>query len=186
MCGDAWQLIAKGLEFISPYLTGWTPANWIAFGTACCSLVLGVYNNRSTASRERLKNKREEFHRRVAVPIEQALDQFDSVIDDLHDLLGALTIFDVAAIEPIERRVKASQRKLSRGLRFAANSALCGTDGWNIGGPEYDEFVLGIENARVAQIEQDRRAAIEIAIGALERHNELIREKIRSELAHYT
>jgi hypothetical protein len=194
---ETWQLIGTGHDFVSPLIadarefftplfSNWTPANWIAFGTAICSLLLGYYNNRSAASRERLKNRREEFHRRVAMPIEQALDQFVSVIDDLHDLLGTELTLDFSLADPIERRARIAQRRLSRALRFAADSRLCSADGWDIGGEEYDEFVLRIDEARRSPTDDQRKGAIQSAVNALERHDILMRDKIRRELAHYT
>ncbi|HZS62885.1 MAG TPA: hypothetical protein VFA53_00070 [Xanthobacteraceae bacterium] len=173
-------------SYVAPLFTNWTPANWIAFGTGAASFGLGIRNSRKAAKGERQKNKREEFHRRVATPIELALSQFGSINDDLYDLRDGSSLADATAIDAIEKRSKRAQRKLSKELRWAANSNLCGIVGWDIGAAEYDELIEHLDGMRNAQTFAEQAQEIDGALSALDRHDRLIREKIRSELAEYT
>jgi hypothetical protein len=176
----SWSVI---IEYLYPFVSGWTPANWIAFGTACASFALSIQNNRSAKKREREKNKREEFHRRAALPIETALEQFRTVIDELHDVHSSSG--KVADMDAVLRRSKVAQRKLSRELRYAASSSLCTSDGWNIGEAEYDRFIETLEVLRDAPDNQ-YASTLQDAIQALEDHDKVVREKITQELAQYT
>jgi hypothetical protein len=172
------------LSWFQSFFAEWTPANWISFATAVLSLFVAALNTRSANNRERLKNRREEFHRRVATPIEVALDDFRSAIDDLDDLRSVKPI-ELTHIEPIEKKIKGAQRKLSRALRVAAASGLCTSESWDLGSDEYDRCILAMEMLRASE-PPARPSMIPHAIEPLEALEKLVRDQIHTELRKYT
>jgi hypothetical protein len=175
-----WTIVT---EHASPLFENWTPANWIAFGTGAGSFLLGVRNARRTAKGEREKNKREEFHRRVAMPIEGALELFRSVTEELHDAHDASG--KIADIDALLKRARAAQRRLSQTLRLAGNSPHCSDTGWDVGNDEYDRFVGAIDQLRT--VPDDQYAAVLLtAIAALSQQNAVVVAKIDNELSRYT
>lgn len=165
------------------WFSGWTAANWIAFIAASISLTLGIYNNIAAANRERTKNEREEFHRRVATPLESLLSAFEDIQDQVLDLASEQDLN--STLEEIEQKAKAAQRKLSRGLRSASASRLCKTNDWaDLGSDAYDIFIEHLEFMRQAQIAQPNH--VDEAGAALERIAREVRDKIEAELIRYT
>ena len=162
----------------------WNAANWVSLGAAFLSLGIAIYNNRVASGRERQKTRREEFNRRIAAPIELALEDFGSVGDELHAMkLSAELAGD--ALDRIQRSSGLAQRKLSARLRRAATSQMCVSNGWDtLGGAEYDEFVAAVDALRVVTGD-GRQAVFQQALDALEQQDRLIRLKIDDELAKY-
>jgi hypothetical protein len=170
------------------WLTGmfsdWSAANWIAVSAAALSLLVAGYNNRSATKRERAKNRREDFHRRVAEPIERALEAFGDVCEELHTL-GLSDKVGREAFDEIQTMAGKAQRKLSAGLRRASQSVLCSSGGWgSLGADEYDTFVVALDRLRSVE-ELDRRPTVQQAIEALDAQDSLVRSRIEVELTAY-
>ncbi len=179
------------VEAILVVTANWTATNWIAFGAivsssvlSIISLLVSIYNNVVATRRERLKNRREEFHRRIATPLEQSLDSFLTMQDDIHGMLSASTVTE-GEIEQVQLKAAATQRRLSRLLRFASESSMCDSLGWNLASDEYDLLVGALETARTAS-GVTRTHALKDAANAVERQDSTIRRKIEQELADYT
>ena len=156
-------------------------ANWIAFCTASLGVGLSLTNLIIGGQRQRRNNRREEFHRRVAVPIESVLDDFSSLQNDVQalPLEGELV---GEAVESLMGKATSSQSRLSQKLRLASSSAWCASDGWNVGENEYDDFTQAIVDFRATPSSEPRNRAA----AALVHHEEAIRKRIDRELVAHT
>jgi hypothetical protein len=165
-----------------PTVRDWTAEHWPG-GAAIISLVLGVSNRVSASRADRKKNKREEFHRRVATRIENALEQFRTIADGLHDckLTGKPVEVDTVLFA-----AQTAQRKLSREMRLASDCGMCSSHGWEgVGNADYDRFMEHLEMLRLASA-GEYSSVLSKAIAALEAQDAAVYARINEELRRYT
>ncbi len=165
----------------------WTPANWIAFATGAGAICWNAVSSLISGRREKNKNKREEFDRRVARQIESALDDLWKLREQIEQLRNqrnedvVRTQFEQLAIS------KASvSRTLSRALRRACDSEMCGGDDWDrLGSAELDRLAEFLDQAESAE-QRHRDGALILAARQIEAIDEKIRDRIEEELSKYT
>jgi len=180
--GSQWRAWSS---YFGSWVKDWTPANWIASGAAALSLGLGIYNTHAATVRERAKNRREEFRSRVATPIETSLSEFDKSADLLLDLYDEAGPVNVAALDEVELSAQKAQRKLSRALRAAASSRMCGDLNWAVAGNDkYDFFIGLLEEIRALGVQPPREKCKEAA-ACIESMQMEIRGLIETELEKY-
>jgi hypothetical protein len=184
---EFWQWTIRAIAWAKPYwrsiYDSWLPANWIAVAAAALSFLMSLYALVLSGRRERKKNRREEFHRRIASPIENALGDFAKI----GDTLERLRIVGAASPEQLDElliEAKIQQRKLSTGLRRASDSKACSSKGWDLGSQDYDDFIDAIETARLSPDDLNRDA-LSKALGAIERQNDAIARRIEAEFGAY-
>lgn len=177
---SAWAWAASVAAAIT---NGWNPANTLALLASFVALCLGIYNNVAAQRRERFKNEREEFHRRVATQIEGALSDFDAVLDLVQDLAPSQNL--VNAIDAIEKKSQTAQRKLSRSLRRASASQLCQNQGWaDLGSQGYDDLITSLDDMRSGGIFDTALATL--CSDAIEAIVADVRQRVETELRRFT
>ncbi|WP_137045492.1 hypothetical protein [Pseudolabrys sp. FHR47] len=170
------------------FLSTWTAANWIAFGIGASSLIWNMVNAIISSLRDKKKNRREEFDRRVARPIEVALDEFMKLLDKIEQLRAQR---DAGAISEqfleLNASKSAANRALSRALRRASDSQMCGGDDWDgIGNNEFDNLSEALDAAERSALAKDREECLVVAIRQVELVDQAVRKKIEVELLKYT
>lgn len=174
-------LNGDAVNFVESALLNWNAANTVTLLVGLFGVTLSGFALHVQGKREKKKATREEFHRRVAVNIENALPEFEAIADDI-------VAADFAAISDdiFFRRLTGAQRKLARTLRRASDSRLCRTSGWeSVGNIDYDHAIAALDAASVAGGAEAERCMRE-ASGHLEKFVSAIRQKIEEELASLT
>lgn len=167
-------------EWLASFSQWFTP-------TAASSLIgalVGFWVNHLAALwRDKAKNKREEFYRRITAPIDDTLKKFDAIADKLSDFQFPE---DRNALMDIGKCASVLQQGLSRHLRRASESILCRGSHWqDLGLESYDDFVGSLERCIAAKNDDEFRDALADTIHALECQRRDIVNGIESELQKY-
>jgi hypothetical protein len=166
----------------------WTPANWIAFLAGGGSLAWNIISGNISGRREKKKNKREEFDRRIARPIEVALEGLWQLHEQVEQLRNQRNQDNIEKMFGDLAVLRSSvNRSLSRALRRACNSEMCSGDDWDrLGSAEIDRMAEYLDAAETTVDLSDREECLVLAVRQVELIERAVRDRIEAELSKYT